>query len=305
MELRDIEYFSVIAEHRHLGRAAEALKLSASALTKCLRRLERTLQVKLVTRTPKGVELTPEGAALRAHAQRLQVSLTDVAREVSQLSRGLSGQLRVGSLPGFAVDNLVTAASVALFSEPSKVALTVSIGEHDMLVPALRNGDLDLIVLAMHIPYDGVVLEHLYDDDFVVYASVNHRLAKRKQVTLADLAQESWAMTNPIEMWPIFARAFADKELPPPKIALVSIAGSIKARTIAATQLLGFASRGAFEQARAELPLVELPLNKVLWHRRLGIGYRKDAYLSPAARRFIALLKAAATKVTAGKSLPR
>jgi DNA-binding transcriptional LysR family regulator len=306
MELRDIEYFSVIAEHRHLGRAAEALKLSASALTKCLRRLERTLQVKLVTRTFKGVELTPEGAVLHAHAQRLQVSLTDVAREVSQLSRGLSGQLRVGSLPGFAIDNLVTAASVALFSQPSQVVLTVSIEEHDALVPALRNGDLDLIVLAMpEVPHDGVVLEHLYDDDFVVCASANHRLAKRKKVTLADLAQESWAMTNPIEMWPIFARAFTDRGLPPPKIALVSIATSIRARTIAATHLLGFVSRGAFEQARAYLPLVELPQNEVLWRRRLGIGYRKDAYLSPAARRFVDFLKAAAKDVTGAKTLPR
>jgi DNA-binding transcriptional LysR family regulator len=305
MELRDIEYFSVIAEHRHLGRAAEALKLSASALTKCLRRLERTLQVKLVTRTFKGVELTPEGAVLHAHAQRLQVSLTDVAREVSQLSRGLSGELRVGSLPGV-VDYLVPAASVALFSETTKVVLTVSIGERDVLVPALRNGDLDLIVIAIPgVPYDDVVLEHLYDDDFVVFASANHRLAKCKQVKLTDLAQESWAMTHRIEMWPIFARAFADRGLPRPKVALVSLATPIKVRTIAATQLLGYMSRRLFEQVRAELPSVELALNETLWRRRLAIGYRKDAYLSPAARRFMDLLKAAAKDVTAAKTLPR
>jgi DNA-binding transcriptional LysR family regulator len=305
MELRDIEYFSVIAEHRHLGRAAEALKLSASALTKCLRRLERALQVKLVTRTSKGVALTPEGAVLHAHAQRLQVSLTDVAREVSELSRGVSDQLRVGALPGFAVDSLVTAASVALFDEPSKVVLTVSIGERDTMLPALRNGDLDLFVTAIpSVPYDGVVLEHLHEDDFLVCAAANHRLAKRKQVTLADLAQESWAMTNRIEFWPTFARAFADNGLPPPRIALVTIVTSLMVRTIASTQLLGFVSRGVFDQARSELPLVELPLNKVLWHRRLGIGYRKDAYLSPAARRFIDFLKAAAKGVTAAETLP-
>lgn len=230
MELRDIEYFSVIAEHRHLGRAAEALKLSASALTQCLRRLERTLEVELVTRTPNGVELAPEGAALQAHAQRLQVSLTDVAREVSELRRGLSGQLRVGSLAGSAVDIVVTPASVALFSEPSKVVLNVSIGERDVLVPALRNGDLDLIVIATAIvPDDDVIQEHLYDDDFIVCASVNHRLAKRKQVTLADLAHESWALTNRIEMWPRLARPFTDSGLPPPRIALVKAAKDVTA----------------------------------------------------------------------------
>jgi DNA-binding transcriptional LysR family regulator len=300
MELRDIEYFSVIAEHRHLGRAAEALKLSTSALTKCLHRLENTLQVKLVTRTPKGVELTTEGAALQAHAQRLQLSLTDVAREVSELRRGLSGQLRVGAHPGL-VDTLILAASLALFREPSNVVLTVTSGNDDMLVPALRNGVLDLAVHAMpEVPHEDVMEERLYDDDFVVIASANHRLAKRKQVTLVEIAQESWAMSTPrVAEWPTFERALKASGLPPPKVALVSLVTSYKVRTVAATQLLGFISRPVFEQARSELPLVELQLTELLHRRRVTISYRKDAYLSPAARRFIDLLKAAAKGVTA------
>ena len=57
MELRDIEYFAVIAEHGHLGRAADALGLSQPALSKSLRRLEQALQVKLVKRTPDTWEL--------------------------------------------------------------------------------------------------------------------------------------------------------------------------------------------------------------------------------------------------------
>jgi DNA-binding transcriptional LysR family regulator len=300
MELRDIEYFSVIAEHHHLGRAAEALKLSTSALSKSLHRLEHTLQVKLVTRTPTGVELTPEGAALQAHAQRLQLSLTDVAREVSELRRGLSGQLRVGSHPGL-IDIVILPASVALFSEPSKVVLTVSIGDYNVLVPAVRNGELDLIVSGIpDVPYDDVIQEHLYDDDYVVFASANHRLARRKQVTLADIAQESWAMTTPtIEEWTTLRRAFEDSRLPPPRIAMVSLVTSLRVRTIALTQLLGIISRRMFERARAELPLVELPVNQVLYRRQVAIGYRKGAYLSPAARRFTDLLKAAAKDVTA------
>jgi len=53
MELREIEYFAVIAEHGHLGRAAEVLGLSQPALSKSLRRLEQALQAKLVKRTSK------------------------------------------------------------------------------------------------------------------------------------------------------------------------------------------------------------------------------------------------------------
>lgn len=305
MELRDIEYFSVIAKHRHLGRAAEALKLSTSALSKSLHRLENTLQVKLVTRTPKGVDLTPEGAALQAHAQRLQVSLTDVAREVSELSRGLAGQLRVGANSGD--ENLVTAASIALFRETSKVTLTVEFGYTDVLVPALRQGELELILSGQpEVPYDDLCQEHLYDNEFVVCASVNHRFAQRKKLTIADLAQESWVMSTPNNMqWNSFHRAFEVRGLPPPRIAMMSLATSMKLRTVAATHLLGFVSRRVFDQSRAEIPLLELPLRETLYRRSLAVGYRKNAYLSPAARRFIDLLKKAAKDFAASSSPSR
>jgi len=66
MDFRDVEYFAVLAKHGHVGRAAEALGLSQPALSLSLRRLERSIQAKLVKRTPKGVELTSVGSALLA-----------------------------------------------------------------------------------------------------------------------------------------------------------------------------------------------------------------------------------------------
>ena len=62
--LRDIEYFPVVAKHGHLGRAADALGLTQSALSKSLRRLEQAMQAKLVRRTSKGMALTTVGVAL-------------------------------------------------------------------------------------------------------------------------------------------------------------------------------------------------------------------------------------------------
>src|SRR6478609_8832206 len=97
MELRDIEYFAVIAEHGHLGRAADTLGLSQPALSKSLRRLERALQVKLVRRIPKGVELTTEGSVLFLRVRELRLSLQSVVREIADVSQGRVGHLRVGA----------------------------------------------------------------------------------------------------------------------------------------------------------------------------------------------------------------
>src|SRR3954463_5506520 len=102
MELRDIEYFAVIAEQGNVRRASELLDLSPPALSKSLRRLEDSLQAKLVKRTPKGVELTPVGSALAAQVQRIRLTLADVAREAADLSQGRAGHLRIGVGPGLA-----------------------------------------------------------------------------------------------------------------------------------------------------------------------------------------------------------
>src|SRR5262249_49090340 len=137
MELRDIEYFAVIAEHGHLGRAAGALGLSQPALSKSLRRLERALQGKLVKKTPKGVGLTPEGAVLFARARELKLSLQSVAREVAEVGQGRAGQLRVGvGLPR--PEELITAAFTEMLNDAPKANLIVTVSDNDVMVPALR-----------------------------------------------------------------------------------------------------------------------------------------------------------------------
>jgi DNA-binding transcriptional LysR family regulator len=88
MELRDIEYFAIIAEHRNVRRASEALGLSPGAMSKSLRRLEKSMHAKLVERTPKGVALTSVGAALLAQVHRLRVTLMDIRREAEDLTEG-------------------------------------------------------------------------------------------------------------------------------------------------------------------------------------------------------------------------
>src|SRR5690242_16494831 len=94
-QLRDIEYFSEIAERGNVARAAEALNLSQPALSKSLRRLEKTMQAKLVKRLSRGIELTDVGKELYWHVHRLRLSLDDMTRAVTDLSQGRTGHLRI------------------------------------------------------------------------------------------------------------------------------------------------------------------------------------------------------------------
>jgi len=303
MNLRDIQYFAVVAEHRHLGRAAESLGLSQPALSMSLRRLERFMQTKLVKRTPKGVDLTASGDAVFVHARRLRLSVEDISREVADLREGRAGHLRIGTGVGAAL-YLVPRACAALLKEAPKVTLKIVASERHALLTSLCNAELDLVVnIVQASRYENLFEDYLYDQPFVVYASANHRLANRKQVTLVDLAQERWALSLS-DSWAeqYLSRVFGDNGLPPPSIALETTNLPTRHHLIAASELLGFSSRQSMQYFAAQFPVVELRVKDLTVTRRIGVMYRKDAYLSPAARRFIEILKTTAKEISKEQS---
>jgi len=298
MELRDIEYFAVVAEHGNLRRAAESLGLSQPALSKSLRRLEKSMAAKLVKRTPKGVELTNVGAALNVQVRRIRLTLDDVAREAADLSEGRAGQLRIGASPVLAEE--LPAAYAALLKDAPNVKLAVTVSDNDLMVPALRNGELDLIVnYVAESPYEGCVKEILYEDEIVVFASAHHPLAKHKVVTMAQIAQERWAL-SPVNLlpWHWFYRAFQDNGVPLPQATVETRSLRLRVQTVASSNLLGFLSRWVLRQAAPQFRLKELHVKEVRWRRPVGVIYRKDAYLSPAARRFIEILKTTTREIS-------
>ncbi len=302
MDLRDIEYFAVVAQHGHLGRAAETLGLGQPALSMSLRRLEKSAQAKLVK--PKGVELTAVGAALLSHVSRLRLARDDLAREVADLAHGRAGHLRIGASPANAEAFLPEACSTLLMEAP-KVTLSVAVLDNDALLPALRKGDLDIALMhTQQFPQPDLTQELFREDEFVVYCAVSHRLAKRKSVTLDDLAQERWASTaaSAYAPWRSLHRAFGERSLPAPRIALVSDSVMLKLRAVAGSDLVGVSVKRNVHAAATQLRLKILPVKGLDWVRPVAIAYRKDAYLSPAARRLIEILKATARAITEEKA---
>ena len=300
LEVRDIEYFAVVAKNGHVGRAAEQLGLSQPALSKSLRRLERALGAKLVKRTPKGVDLTEVGAALLSRVRGLQLTLEDIAREAADLSEGRAGRVRVGADPAVAVAILPEVCSALLASAPKvTVSVTINAGPA-ILLPALRRGEFDAVVshtgpIAL---YNGLALEPLWNNEFVMYCSTTHRLARRKSVVLADLVNEGWVgtegavLTSPQSL----TLLFANHGLPPPRIALTSDSGMLNHRTVAASDLLGFGTRTTLVHYADLMALRVRDFQRI---RSVSVSYRPDAYLSPAALRFLEVLKATAKKVFA------
>ena len=99
MNLRDLRYLVAVAEHRHLGRAAEACFVSQPTLSTQLKKLEETLGVVLFERSNRRVMLTPEGEQIVQQTQRILVEVNSLTALSEQLRDPLGGDLRVGIIP--------------------------------------------------------------------------------------------------------------------------------------------------------------------------------------------------------------
>jgi DNA-binding transcriptional LysR family regulator len=298
IQLRDVEYFAMIAEHGQVQRAAAALGLSQPALSKSLNRLEQSTNAKLIKRTPKGVELTSAGSALLARVSKLRLSVDDVAREITDLSAGRAGHLRIGMTA--ALGHVVPMVCTKLIEESPRLSLQLVNGAHADLATAISQGTLDLAVGApSDARQDDLIEVHLFDEASAIYAAARHRLAKRRQVTLAELVKERWALPLSTQNGrvQVLTQAFGNLNLPPPRIAVESRNEIVRFRLVATSDLLTCGSKPVAQYVASDLGIVALRVQGFSLIRRVCVYYRKDAYLPPAALRFIELLKAKAREI--------
>jgi DNA-binding transcriptional LysR family regulator len=189
------------------------------------------------------------------------------------------------------------------------VSVEVAVLDNDALMPMLLKGDLDIAIThARKAPTADVTLQPLRDDEFVVYCAGSHRLATRKSITLEDLARERWAAATSASgvLGPLMVlrQALQERALPAPRVALVSDLVMFRLRTVAASDLLGIAIKPNIEEVAAQFRLKTLPFTLPEWRRQVGIAHRTGGYLSPAARRFVDILKTIAGNERANDEQP-
>ena len=100
METRQLRYFVAVAETRHFGRAAEALRIAQSPLSQAIRQLESQLGAPLFERTTRRVDLTAAGEALLPEAVRILASLDAARDQVGRVAAGAGPRGRCGARPG-------------------------------------------------------------------------------------------------------------------------------------------------------------------------------------------------------------
>ncbi|QUQ69775.1 LysR family transcriptional regulator [Kutzneria sp. CA-103260] len=84
LDLRLVRYFTVVAAHRHFGRAAAELRIAQPSLSRQIRNLEQRLGARLIDRTPQGSRLTEAGEVFLPRANTILRAIAAATRATAQ-----------------------------------------------------------------------------------------------------------------------------------------------------------------------------------------------------------------------------
>lgn len=177
VNLRDLDYLVALAEHRHFGRAAEACFVSQPTLSTQIKKLESELGVELIERSTRQILLTPAGEQVVSRARVILSEAENIRGIARRAADPEAASVRIGLIPTVA-PYLLPHVVPALHAELPKLELLLVEEKTEVLLERLRDGRLDAAVLALPIPTEQLVVEHLLDEDFVLAVPSDHRLAE-------------------------------------------------------------------------------------------------------------------------------
>jgi DNA-binding transcriptional LysR family regulator len=190
---RQLRYFVAVAEELNFTRAAAKVYLAQQALSLQIRKLEQQLGARLFERSTRHVELTPAGAALLPEARRVIAAWTRALDVLGDTERE-SVTLRLGFMPGAALE--LTGPILAAF-ERRHPHVTVLQREFNWRDPSagLGRGLVDVAFLRPPIDDEGLCLRELLVEPRVAGLCIDHPLASRDSVSVAELRELPMVIT--------------------------------------------------------------------------------------------------------------
>jgi LysR family hydrogen peroxide-inducible transcriptional activator len=189
LTLTELRYIVAVAQERNFRRAAEKSFISQPALSLAIQKLEEELGVQIFERGKNEVSVTPVGAQIVEQAQRALEEVGHIREIAKQGNDQLVGTLRVGIIysvgPYLLPDLIPTLKKLA-----PKMPLEVEENITSNLDTLLRNGKLDVIIIALPFGDAGILTQPLYDELFEVVVGNDHAWASRRSIKAHELSAE-------------------------------------------------------------------------------------------------------------------
>jgi len=305
LRVRDLYILSTVVKAGGMAKAARQLAMSQPAVSEAIANLEHMLGVRLLDRSPLGIEPTIYAEAMLKRSTIVFDELKQSVRDVESLVDPTTGELTIGCPESIAATALPRIMQRFAEKYPRVILRVEDVPSPAIKSPGLRERKFDLSLVRPRVPLpkdhlvDDLNVECLFDDPLVIAAGMHTKWARRRRIDLAELVNEPWILAPP-ETWNYegVAQAFRARGLAVPKINFVSFSVHLVAY---------FLAHGNFVSAHPSSwvrlnGLKVLPVDMPIRPWPVAIATLKHRTLSPVAKRFIECAREVAKSFAKSKS---
>ncbi|TFZ04309.1 LysR family transcriptional regulator [Ramlibacter rhizophilus] len=187
LDLVSLSLFNLVARTGSISRGAELAHLALGAASKRISDLEAAVGAPLLERHSRGVKLTPAGEALHRHAQKILNDVDQLAADLSDHARGVTGVVRLWANTS-AVTQFLPADLAAFAALQPGIRIELNEADSREIVLAVLDGRAELGIFAERTPALGLQTLVYREDRLVLVVPPGHALAARRRVSFADAA---------------------------------------------------------------------------------------------------------------------
>jgi DNA-binding transcriptional LysR family regulator len=290
MELRQLRYLVALAEELNFTRAAANEHVAQPALSQQIRRLEDEVGLALVERSTRHVALTDAGEVLVVRARRVLSELEAAATELEAMRGMHTGHVTIGAMHTMGPVDL--SLPLALFHDlHPDVGLTVRENSSEELAEMLRVDELDLAFLSVteRVEAHGLGLHQLVSEELVVLLPAHHPLRRRRQIRMAELAEEQFISFRPGARLRELLFAAGRHAGFDPRVTLESNESQRVRRLVSRGLGVAILPRSDAEGPGADVAVVSL--TEPALRRDITLAWREGRRHAPAAAAFLELAR--------------
>jgi DNA-binding transcriptional LysR family regulator len=299
LRLRDLHILSAVVQWGSMAKAAGQLGVSQPSVSEAINKLEAGLRVRLLDRSPKGVEPTLYARALLRRGLVVFDELRQGIQDIELLSDPTRGEVRV-ACPETLTAGFVPAIIDRLSRQhPNVVVHVTHASASNLEMRELRERRVDVMLGRIGGPVadDELNSEVLFEDKDFVVAGARSPWTKRRKIALSELANEQWIQMQPgtdagVRMTEAFQAG--GLQLPPENVGAYTLSMHIRYHLLATGRFLTILPNSAVQFCAKAWSLKTLPVDLQIRPSFVAVFTLKNRTISPVAELFIQHARAVA-----------
>jgi DNA-binding transcriptional LysR family regulator len=289
MDLHVLQVFRAVAAEKSFSRAAVKLGRTQPAISLAVQRLEAAVGEPLIDRSAKELRLTDAGGLVLDYARRFGNLRDELGVALAELRDNAAGRLTVGANES---TTLYLLPHLARYRRRyPRVKLQVRRSQSSRIPIELIEGDLELGVIS-YAPQDPrLVSRVIYTDHLAFIVSPQHRLARRKSVSIAELGMETFIAHNVVSPYrEVVLREFQRLKVPLNRDVEMPTIEAIR-KLVQQNEGVAFLPRMCVNQELDQGVLREVQVKELRVERKIHLVHPAHRALSHAAKAFLSLLE--------------